>query len=579
MNYNQYIIRIDLEKEDIKMEEIKEDHPFEFYAARSLSSKIIAEEVPPKCDPLGKENKLIFATGFLSGTIVPNSGRISIGAKSPLTEGIKESNVGGRAPSFLAQQKIRAIILENISNNWKIIEVKDSKLKLLDAEKFGYNGMNNIELSEHILKDFNHRVGAFTIGIAGEKKFLNASIASLDMEGYPSRHAGRGGMGAVMGSKKIKAIIVHPPSKISFDYYDKNTFQSIAKDWFKELSESKKIFSKYGTALGVSGMNQTHGLPTQNFRRGSFKDVEGINADALHNFIIKNNGKYSVPCSPGCAIKCSNILYDENGQHITSSLEYETIGLNASNLMIGNIEYIAKIDRYYEDLGIDTIEGGNTFAMLMEAGKLKWGDWQGIIKIFEGIKNNDPECLDIGLGCYRLGKKLGVKRIPHVKKQGLPAYDPRSYKAMGVTYYTSPMGADHTAGPAIINRKAYGNFDYKADQPWNPEYKVKLSKDLQIFIMIMDSMGLCYFVGPSYENTLRVADLLKARYGLRWNKSAEDWIHWAKKCLLMERDFNLRAGISESEDKLPEFIEKEPLQDIDRYWDIDEQKLKDFWKS
>jgi len=576
-SYNQFIIRIDLDSNNILKDEIVENHSYEFFAGRSLSSKIISEEVPPKCDPLGKENKLIFATGFLTGTLAPNSGRISIGAKSPLTEGIKESNTGGRAPAYLSQQSIRAIILQNKAKEWLVIEVKDSNCEIHNGEK--YRGLNNIELSKRILNDFGQRVGAFTIGLAGEKLFLNASIASLDMEGYPSRHAGRGGLGAVMGSKKVKAIIIHPSSKLKIYYHDKLMFQNISKKWFIELMQTKKLFSKYGTSLGVAPMSQSHGLPTMNFRKGSFENVNGISGEALHDYIIKYKGKFSVPCSSNCAIRCSNIIFDENGNHITSSLEYETIGLNASNLMIRDIEHIAWINHYYEDFGIDSIEAGNTFAILMEAKKLNWGDWEKIIGILKGIKDDNPESLDIGLGCYRLGKKLGVKRIPHVKRQGLPAYDPRSYKGMGITYATSPMGADHTAGPAIFNRRAYEKFDYKADQPWDPEFKVKLSKELQIFIMIIDSMGLCYFVGPSYENTLRVADLLKARFGPRWNKSAEEWIEWSKKCLLMERDFNIRAGISEEEDKLPDFIETEPLEEIDRRWNIDKNEIKNFWKS
>ncbi|MBD3353729.1 MAG: aldehyde ferredoxin oxidoreductase, partial [Candidatus Lokiarchaeota archaeon] len=500
------IYRIDLANNEIKKESIQSRNQLELYAGRALSSKIIADEVPPETDPLDSENKLIFATGFLSGTFAPNSGRISIGAKSPLTQGIKESNVGGRAPSILAKHDVRALILEKMAEEWKVIHVSEKGIKILQANDLAE--LDNYELAERLIAKYGKNVGAFTIGSAGNRLFLNASIASIDMQGYPSRHAGRGGLGAVMGSKKVKAIVLEPPKQNKIKYYNQSEFKNYAVPWFKELNESKRVFSKYGTAIGVSGMSETHGLPTQNFRRGSFKDVEKISGDALHDFLEENKGKFSVACSPGCAIRCSNIVYNKDGKHITSSLEYETIAMNGSNLMINDIEKIAWIDHYSDDIGIDSIECGNTIAMYMEAGDIEWGDADAVIELLKGIKENKQKSLDLGLGCYRLGKKLGIKRIPQVKKQGFPGYDPRSYKGMGITYYTSPMGADHTAGPAIINRKAYSDKEYNASNPWDPKYKVLLSKELQIFIMILDSMGLCYFVGPSFEVTKTLSHLL-----------------------------------------------------------------------
>lgn len=571
------IYRINLQLKKISAEQVGDNHPFEFYAGRSLSSKIVAEEVLPMSDALSNKNKLIISSGFLGGTSVPNSGRLSIGSKSPLTGGVKESNVGGRAPAMLAALDIRAIILEEISKNWVIIKVQEENLEILDASK--YIRKNNYELVELLKKEFGDKIGGFVIGQAGEKLFKCATIASIDMEGYPSRHAGRGGLGAVMGSKKVKAIVVIPPQKNKIEYSNREEFKEITKKWFSELYESKKIFSKYGTALGISGMNATYGLPTHNFRRGSFNDCDKISADALNAYLEKNHGKYSVPCSPGCAIRCSNIIIGPDGNHITSSLEYETIALNGSNLLINDIEKLAWLNRYYEDYGIDTIEGGNIFAVLMEAGKLKWGDADGIINLMKGISTDNPDSLDIGLGCYELGVKLGVKRIAHVKKQGFPGYDPRSYVGMGVTYCTSPMGADHTAGPAIMKRKAYASKNYGEESPWEPSHKVLLSKELQIFIMILDSMGVCYFVGPSYESTQIFAQLLKLRYGTRWNKTAEDLIEWGKQCLLMEHDFNIKAGITIDQDKLPQFILNEPLEDVDRRWQVNPKELDEFWTN
>lgn len=589
------IYRIDLSSSEIRKESIHKGHPLEFYAGRSLSSKIISDEVSPEIDPLNSNNKLIFASGFLGGTSVPNSGRISIGAKSPLTWGIKEANVGGRAPALLSTQGIRALIFEGISPKCVIIKVSNGQPEIIDAGKFC--GLNNYDLSKKILEEFGPKVGAFMIGRAGEQLFSTATIASIDLQGYPSRHAARGGLGAVMGSKNVKAVVILPPTKTSTkinenenkisskalsettnpEYYDKTSFMNITKEWFKELHDTKQTFSKFGTALGVGPMSETHGLPTQNFRRGSFKNVEKISGDALHEYIIKNKGKFSVSCSPGCAIQCSNIVLSPSGEHITSSLEYETIALNGSNLLIDDIEKIAWLDHYSDDVGIDSIEIGNELAIFMEAGKLQWGDADGAIRLIYGINDGNPDSILLGLGCYELGKKLGVSRIAHVKKQGFPGYDPRAYKAMGVTFLTSPMGADHTSGAAINNRKAYAEKDY--GNLTDPDQKILLSKELQIFTMLLDSMGMCYFVGPSYESAVRLSKLLYFKYGLGWEKTAEDWIDWAWKCLKMEHDYNVKAGIKDGDFSLPSFMQTEKLEEIDYKWDVKSEDMDSFWKK
>lgn len=565
------LARIDLNTQTIEKEEINPEHPLEMYAGRSLSSKIISDEVDPLCDPLGPKNKLIFACGFIGGTPAPNSGRISVGAKSPMTLGIKECNSGGKAPAFLSRQDFRGLVFEGVCEKWVVVVVKEGEISFEDGLEFV--GINNYKLMDILKEKFGTNIGVFSIGLAGEKQYLNSSIAAMDMEGVPSRHMGRGGIGAVMGSKKIKAIVVYPPTKAMLTYNNKDQFYSLSKEWFKELNDTKTVFRKYGTSIGIDTINHLHGLPTQNFRRGEFKGVENINAEALDTFVNKNNGIKGVSCSPGCAIRCSNILRTSKGEHITSSLEYETMIMNGSNLMIDDIETLGWIDHYCDDNGLDTIETGNCLAMLMEAGKLEWGDRKGVIDLLKGFSEGNPDSLLLGLGCYALGNKLGVKRIPHVKRQGLPAYEPRSFKGMGVTFVTSPMGADHTAGPAISGRKGYASKEY--GEVYERKDKVLISKELQIFIYIADSTGCCYFVGPDYTSTLKWTQLYYARYG--WDMSAEEWMQWAIDGIKMEREFNTRAGL-ESTDTLPRFILDEKLEEIeDRKWDLTEQELKEIW--
>ncbi|UYP44648.1 Tungsten-containing formaldehyde ferredoxin oxidoreductase [Candidatus Lokiarchaeum ossiferum] len=565
------IIRVNLKTHQINTESISKEHPLNLFGGRSLTSKIVCDEVPPKIDPLNSENKLIFANGLLGGTLAPCSGRISIGAKSPLTNGIKESNVGGRTPALLSHQDIRAIILEEHAKEWSYLLCHDSKIELIMDKSLV--GMNNYALNKHFQEKYGDRIGLFSIGIAGERLYKAASIASTDLEGYPSRHAGRGGLGAVMGSKKVKAIVVIPAKANLISYSNKEAFKSAAKEWGSTLYKSKRNFSKFGTLIGLTFMNTMHGLPTQNFRRGAFEDVDKISAEAVFDFIQTNHGKTGIPCSPGCVIQCSNLVCDSNGKHLTSSLEYETVALNGSNLLINNIEHLSKIDHICDDYGLDTIEIGNAFGVYMETGKIKWGDSISVIEILEKLELKDPDSIVIANGAVAVGEKYNITRVAQVKGQGISGYDPRTFKGMGVTYLTSPMGADHTAGAAIAGRKPYPQKEY--GELHSGDHKVELSQGLQIFTMLLDAMGQCYFVGPTFETVPILVKLLNAKYG--WELETTDLISMGKEWLLMEEKYNITAGLKKTE-RLPSFMETEKLEEIDtRIWDIPQPEIDRFW--
>lgn len=563
-NINPKIVRINLAKKIITYEPLTPTHPYFYYAGKSLTSKIIASEVPPLCEPLGSDNKLIIACGFLTGTTAPNSGRGSIGAKSPLTNGLKESNIGSRAPAFLARNNIRALILEQKSSDWVLLKVSEGKVEIIKTDELV--GLNNYALSEKLLSEYGKRIGTFSIGLAGEQLFSNSSIAGIDMEGYPSRHAGRGGLGAVMGSKKVKAIIVESPQKSFLEYADPSKFKEFALPWFKNVSETNKNSKRiFGTAGSVSYMNEVHSLPTKNYHLGQFDKVNEISGEKLNQILTENQGKFGIACSPGCAIRCSNIVRDSNGNHITSSLEYETIGMLGSNILNGNLIEIGKLDHLCDDLGLDTIETGACFGILMELGKIKWGDSETCIKMLKDLSNNRTESRDLGLGVFQLGKKYGIKRIPHVKGQSFPAYDARALKGIGVTFLSSPMGADHTAG------------DISGPNPHDFQGKIKLSQEKQIFTYLLDSMGICYFVGTSLETTNKLTQLLNARYGSEFDKDTDFWIEFAKNCLVMERDFNTKAGLS-AVDHFPEFMKTESLEDEPNLkWKLDQDDIESFW--
>jgi aldehyde:ferredoxin oxidoreductase len=454
------LVRINLKIKSINFEDIPTTSKYFLRGGRGLTSGIIADEVDPRCDPLGSKNKLIIANGILAGSPFPNSGRTSVGAKSPLTLGIKEANVGGRPAFLLARHGIRGIILEDQSEDLKIITIdQNGTIDIISGN--AYKGLGNYKLHAKLKEKHGKNVGIYSIGPAGEYLMKAATVAANDLEGYPSRHAARGGLGAVMGSKGIKAVVIVPPKGTKVKMYDLNAFRTVSKPFALSLAESRKTFSTFGTPLMMRAMSEYGGIPTKNFRMGSFEHIQDISGEKLHEMVISRGGKKRLACCPTCVIKCSNLVLDENGEHLTSSLEYETMALNGSNLMIDNLDSLAKIDHYCDDVGIDTIEYGGTVGVAMDCGMVEWGDADKTIKLLDReIRNNTEKGKLYGNGVRNIGLQLDAKRIPEVKGQGISAYDPRVFKGMGVTFATSPMGADHTSGAAIAGRVPRQNKNY-----------------------------------------------------------------------------------------------------------------------
>jgi len=568
------LVRINLKGESINFEDITESSKYFLLGGRGLTSQIVYDEIDDaKCDPLGKKNKLIIASGLLTGSPFPNSGRSSVGGKSPLTNGVKEANVGGRPSMMLAFHGIRALIFEDASDDLKFILISENGIKLNSAEE--YKGLGNYELHEILRKRFGNNIGIYSIGPAGEFKMKSASVAANDLEGYPSRHAARGGLGAVMGSKNVKAIVILPAKKSKIKVRDLKRFRELSKPFAKFLSESRETFSTYGTSLLTKVINQHGGLPTKNFRMGAFKDAEKISGEKLHELVISRSGKKRVSCSPTCAIKCSNIIVDKNGKHLTSSLEYETIALNGSNCIINDLDKIAKIDQLCDDIGIDTIEFGVTIGVAMDAGKINWGDTKRIFETLEEIRKGSDIGQLYGNGVCHLGREIKYERIPQVKGQGISGYDPRVFKGMSVTYATSPMGADHTAGAAIAGRSARKDRDY--GELTDNKHKLDLSYELQIYTAVLDSMGCCYFIGPSFENIELITGVINAMYGISLTR--EDVINLGKNIIKTEIEFNKKAGIPQEANDLPEFFKSEPSEPINLAVTLSKDELRNFWTS
>ncbi len=528
---------------------------------RGLTSTIVAKEVPPSCHPLSAENKLVLAPGTLTGTGAPCSGRLSAGAKSPLTRTIKEANSGGMAAIALATCGVQAIVLEG--------EPADGKLRRLVVTADGVGiqpaddlaGLGNYDTVAKQFDEFGDKISCISIGQAGEMRSSGASIAVTDVEGRPTRHCGRGGLGAVMGSKGVKVIVVDPTAGKRPKPVDSTPFkQGVSK--FNEALKGHALtgegLPKYGTNALANVINAAGAYPTRNFSNGQFEGTEPISGERQHDVILERGGEIAHACHRGCTIRCSRTYVDENGEFITKGPEYETIWAHGADCGIDDLDAIARMDRMDDDLGLDTIETGATIGVAMEAGIIPFGDADAAMGLLEEVAKGTPLGRLIASGAEVLGRTYGVTRIPTVKGQAMPAYDPRAVQGIGVTYATSTMGADHTAGYAVAPNVlgVGGSVD-----PLKPDGQVDLSRNLQIATAAIDTSGLCLFVAFAVLDDPAamegICEMLSGLYGREI--TADDFLEFGKRTLAAERAFNAAAGFTAADDRLPDFFRKEQL--------------------
>lgn len=542
---------------------------------RALTSAIVADEVPATCHPLSAKNKLILAPGLLTGTGAPCSGRLSVGAKSPLTGTIKESNAGGMAGIALATLGIQAIVLEGEPSPRGLyrLVVDTQGLRIEPAEELA--GLGNYETVQRQRDRFGQHVACVSIGPAGELRLAAASVASTDMEGRPTRHCGRGGMGAVMGAKGVKVIVIDPSGGPRHSPSDVDAFKRGAQQFNESLKKhplTSQTLPTYGTNALANVIHEAGAYPTRNFSSGQFEGTEQISGEHQHDVILQRSGTIAHPCHRGCAIRCSRVYLDEHGQYVTKGPEYETIWAHGANCGIDDLDAIARMDRLDDDLGLDTIELGATIAVAMEAGILPFGDAQGAIRLLEEVRRGSPLGRLIASGATTLGKVYGVTRVPAVKGQAIPAYDPRAAQGIGVTYATSTMGADHTAGYAIAANilGVGGRID-----PLSPAGQVELSRNLQVATAAIDATGLCLFVAFAVlDDPAAMEGICQMLAGLLGRHfCSEDFITLGKETLRRERRFNAAAGLTSASDRLPDFFRTEPLPPHNTVFEVLDEDL------
>jgi len=573
-NLPKRILRVNMSNLEAKFEDLPEE-----YAAlggRSMTSTIVAKEVPPTCNPLGSHNKLVLAPGIVTGTAAPSSGRISVGGKSPLTGGIKEANAGTPFAQMVARMRIGAIIVEgkHEGDDYYLLKVTNDSAEFINANKWSGKGLYGVY--KDLFKEFGDKVGICGAGIAAELLGAMSGVCFNDPEGLSSRYAGRGGLGAVMASKGLKFIVVDENGAPGVEIANQDVFKQGIKKlrdalMTHDVTKPEGALNSYGTAVLVNIINEAGGLPQRNFSSGQDSRSEKVSGEAKAEEIKKRGGQRPHFCNPGCIIQCSEVWVKPGGKDPVGVLEYESVWALGPNCGIYNLDEIGELNRACNDLGVDTIEAGDTIAVAMEGGLINFGDGKGALKLMEEIRKRTPTGKILANGTEITGKVLGVTRIPTVKGQGLPAYDPRAIKGIGVTFATTPMGADHTAGYAIAPEilGVGGQLD-----PRDPN-KAEVSRNLQIATAAIDASGYCLFIAFAVldipEGLEGVVESLNGVLGA--NLTVDDVAPIGKSIIDTELDFNKRAGFTKLHDRLPEFFLEEKLPPTDEVFNVTDEDL------
>ncbi|MFX0186153.1 MAG: aldehyde ferredoxin oxidoreductase C-terminal domain-containing protein [Candidatus Hodarchaeota archaeon] len=574
------ILRVNMSNLETKYEDVPEK--YQVLGGRALTSTIVADEVPPTCHPLGPNNKLVLAPGVVTGTDAPTSGRISVGGKSPLTNGIKEANAGTIFAQMLGRMRIAAIIVEgkHVGDDYYLLKVTIDGTEFINANKWSGKGL--YDTYKNLFKQFGDKVGICSVGIAAELLGAASGVCFNDPEGLPSRYAGRGGLGAVMASKGLKFIVVDETDAPGVEIANEDLFNQGIEKLTKALNthdvtKPEGALNSYGTSVLVNIINEAGALPQRNFSSGQDDNSAKVSGEAKAEEIKKRGGVRPHFCSPGCIIQCSEIWCKPGGKDPVGVLEYESVWALGPNCGIYDLDHVGELNRACNDLGVDTIEMGDTIGVAMEGGLTNFGDGKEALKLMDEIHKKTPTGRLLANGTSFVAQALGVTRVPTVKGQGLPAYDPRAIKGIGVTYATTPMGADHTAGYAIAPEilGVGGQLDPRATD------KAEVSRNLQLATAALDSTGYCLFVAFAIldiaEGLEGIVDTLNGVLGI--SLTVGDVPGFGKQIIDTERNFNKAAGMTDVHDRLPEFFLQEKLPPHNVVFDVPNDELDKVFES
>ncbi len=542
-------LHIDLADRSVRTEELHGEAIVR--AGRYFIAKTLLDSGVAKVDPLSPDNPLIFSAGPFAGTNFSNANRLSVGCKSPLTGGIKEANSGGTFAFALGQIETAGLTLYGASKDWVVIRItKDGAVSYDSAEP--YLGKGNNEVAALLFEKYGKKISYALCGPVGEYLGLVSGIAFADTDGRPSRLAARGGVGAVMGSKKVKAIVCDLNRMPTFK--DRKKVMGAIREYGARLNKEPaiEVYKRTGTANMADIMNRLGALPVRNFSAGRMVEAsEGelkLGGDYIREQNLARGGQISHACMPGCMIECSNVYADENGKEIVSPLEYETLGLMGSNCGLDHPDKVARVNAAANDLGVDTIETGATLGVLMDAKQGAFGDVEFMLQAMEEMRKGTERGRLIAQGAARVGAHYKVARVPVIKQQSISAYDPRVIEVTGISMMVTAQGADHTAGNLPV-------FDCKDKTTGQ---LVEASLGIQTAVAAADSLGLCIF-GRSVTNVSYdlVVNALNDAHGTSLDVSFFEKL--GRETLRMEWAFNEAAGFTAKDDELPEFFYQEPI--------------------
>lgn len=552
--YNGKVLRVDLTKGTVTKEDLDLDLAKKYIGGRGLGSRIFMDEVGAKVDALSPENKLIIVTGPLSGTPTPTGGRYMVVTKSPLTGTIASSNSGGRWGAELKFAGYDMIIVEGKSEKPVYIQIEDEEVIIKDAGHIW--GKMTTETTEILTKEVGEKAKVLTIGPAGEKLSKMAAIMN-DID----RAAGRSGVGAVMGSKNLKAVTVRGTGKPQVS--DREKLKEIVKKANQKIRENGVTgqgLPTYGTAVLVNIINENGAFPVNNFQGAVFDKAEEISGETLaEKYLIKNTGCY------GCPIACGRHCKMDDLE--VSGPEYETIWGFGGDCGVSDLGAVLKANYWCNELGLDTISASTTIAAAMElyekgyikeeevdGPSLEWGNAEAVIEWTKKMGLREGLGDKMADGSYRLAEMYGAPELSmSVKKQEIPAYDPRGIQGQGLAYATSNRGGCHVRAylisPEILALpEKLDRFELKGKPEW-----VKIFQDLTA---VIDSMGLCLFSSFAL-GAEDYTDLYNAVCGTEY--TVEEIMAAGERVWNIERLFNLESGLTKEDDTLPKRLLKEAI--------------------
>ncbi|MBI9104613.1 MAG: aldehyde ferredoxin oxidoreductase family protein [Spirochaetales bacterium] len=510
---------------------------------KGLASRMMMEDVLPATDPFSPENRVVMSTAVMTGTIVSCSGKLAIATKSPQSGTISDGSVGGHAGAELKYAGFDAVSIGGKAEKLSILYISDKKVDLIPATELA--GLGTFETESRVKEIIgDDKVKVLAIGPAGENLVLYSCISS---ERY--RQLGRGGIAAVMGSKNLKAIAIRGGLDVHVPDIKKCMDLAMEMHTKDEVISSDNEIYDLGTTCLVDYSQESGLLPTRNFQEGTFEEYKNINGEAFK--AVRQNKKACF----SCGIACGNYVVE--GRSRVEGPEYETIALGGSSIGNGSRADLIEFNARCDDLGLDTISSGGTIAYMMEATEkgiydfgIRFGEMEKVFDFLEKIAFRKGIGEEAAEGSRRLAAKYGGEEFAiQVKGLELPGYDPRGSWSMGIAYVTAPRGGCHMSSYPIAE-EAWGELD-----PFTFDGKAKLVADMQNAQFAKFSMGVCDF-WPIESDTL--AKLFAATYGGDWNADKVD--KSGERVFNLQRVYNVMAGFSRTEDKLPGRFHNELLK-------------------